>query len=198
MAPWTSSPDIIAALTLQYDATLSVLREFHASLPADVDASARRTRQQTENMEREDVRLALEETLASLAEMLCKLYSERVTWCRALADNEKDRSDVEDLWKQYLVNRGGWIKPLGTTGTFRMILIIASFGRSDKALDIAEIYRDYKSLVELCLESQDEDVLHREQTHERLEYYLMHFGEEFAFTLYNFYLQNRNLGISKI
>jgi hypothetical protein len=65
-------------------------------------------------MEREDVRLALEETLASLAEMLCKLYSERVTWCRALADNEKDRSDAEELWRQYLVKRGDWIKPLGT------------------------------------------------------------------------------------
>jgi hypothetical protein len=64
-------------------------------------------------MEREDVRLALEETLASLAEMLCKLYSERVTWCRALANNEKDRSDAEELWRQYLVKRGDWIKPLG-------------------------------------------------------------------------------------
>jgi hypothetical protein len=68
---------------------------------------------------------------------------------------------------------------------------VASFGRSDKALDIAEIYRDYKSLVELCLETRDDDITHREQTHERLEYYFMHFGEEFAFTLYNFYLQNR-------
>jgi Non-repetitive/WGA-negative nucleoporin C-terminal len=70
-------------------------------------------------------------------------------------------------------------------------LIVATFGRSDKALDIAEIYRDYKSLVALCLESKEEDVSHHQRVHERLEYYLMHFGEEFAFTLYNFYLQNR-------
>ena len=114
LAPWTSSPEIIATLTPQYDATLSVLREFHASIPAEVDTTSRRTRQQTDSMEREDVRLALEETLASLAEMLCKLYSERVIWCRALADNEKDRSDAEELWRQYLVKRGDWIKPLGT------------------------------------------------------------------------------------
>ena len=73
------------------------------------------------------------------------------------------------------------------------MLIVATFGRSDKALDIAEIYRDYKSLVELCLESRDDDSLRQQRIHERLEYYLMHYGEEFAFTLYNFYLQNRIL-----
>ena len=142
-------------------------------------------------MEREDVRLALEETLASLAEMLCKLYTERMTWGRTLADNEKDRSDAEELWRQYLVKRGDWIKPLGTQTLSGGADGVASLGRSDKALDIAEVYRDYKSLVELCLESRDDDIIHREQTHERLEYYFMHFGEEFAFTLYNFYLQNR-------
>ena len=74
---------------------------------------------------------------------------------------------------------------------FLTLLIVATFGRSDKALDIAEIYRDYKSLVELCLEPRDEDISRRERVHERLGYYLMHYGEEFAFTLYNYYLQNR-------
>jgi Non-repetitive/WGA-negative nucleoporin C-terminal len=71
--------------------------------------------------------------------------------------------------------------------------MIANFGRSDKALDIAEIYRDYKSLVELCLEPREDDANRQARVHERLEYYLMHYGEEFAFTLYNFYLQNRIL-----
>lgn len=71
------------------------------------------------------------------------------------------------------------------------MLIVATFGRSDKALDIAEIYRDYKSLVELCLEPRDEDISRQARVHERLEYYLSHFGEEFAFTLYSHYLQNR-------
>lgn len=71
------------------------------------------------------------------------------------------------------------------------MLTVATFGRSDKALDIAEIYRDYKSLVELCLEPREEDVNRHQRVHERLEYYLLHYGEDFAFTLYNFYLQNR-------
>jgi hypothetical protein len=71
------------------------------------------------------------------------------------------------------------------------LLNLATFGRSDKALDIAEIYRDYKSLVELCLEPRDDDAHLHQRVHERLEYYLMHYGEDFAFTLYNFYLQNR-------
>jgi hypothetical protein len=115
LAPWTSSPDIIAGLAPQYDATLSVLRDFHASVPAEVDQQTRRTRQQTETMEREDVRLALEETLASLAEMLCKVCVERVEWCRSLADDEGDKSGAEEIWKQYLVKRGDWVKPLGTS-----------------------------------------------------------------------------------
>jgi hypothetical protein len=179
LAPWTSTPDIISVLAPQYDATLSVLRDFQTSVPTDVDLSARRTRQQTGEMERDDIRQALEETLASLAEILCKLCVERVNWCRALAEDEQDKSSAEEIWKQYLTKRGDWIKPL------------ASFGRPDKALDIAETYRDYKSLVELCLEPHEDDINRHERVHERLEYYLMHYGEEFAFTLYNFYLQNR-------
>ena len=59
------------------------------------------------------MRSALEETLASLAEMLCKIYVERVTWCRALIDDDEERSRAEETWQQYLVKRGDWIKPLG-------------------------------------------------------------------------------------
>jgi len=125
------------------------------------------------------MRLALEETLSSLAETLCKICVERVTWSRALAQDEQDTSSAEEIWKQYLVKRGDWIKPLST------------FGRSDKALDIAEEYRDFKTLVELCLESRDDDINHVQRIHERLEYYFMHYGEEFAFTLYNYYIQNQ-------
>jgi Non-repetitive/WGA-negative nucleoporin C-terminal len=189
LSPWTSSPDVIGSLTPQYDITLSVLREFQSAAPSDPDSQARRTRQQTENMEREDTRLALEETLASLAEMLCKICVERVTWCKALAEDEEAKSGAEDIWAQYLAKRGDWIKPLGIP--FKSLLTPANFGRPDKALDIAEVYRDYKTLVELCLEPREDDLSRQQRVHERLEYYLMLFGEEFAFTLYNFYLQNR-------
>jgi len=79
-----------------------------------------------------------------------------------------------------------------------LLLTSATFGRSDKALDIAEIYRDYKSLAELCLEPRDDDGHRNQRVHERLEYYLMHYGEDFAFTLYNFYLQNRTPTIPSI
>jgi hypothetical protein len=110
-------PDIITALAPQYEATLSVLRDFHTGAPTDAETGTRRTRQQTENMEREDMRLALEETLASLAELLCKLCVERVNWSRALAEDAGDKSNAEEIWKQYLVKRGDWIKPLGTPAT---------------------------------------------------------------------------------
>jgi hypothetical protein len=113
LAPWTSSPDIITALTPQYDATLSVLRDFHVSVPTEADPQTQKTRQQTENMEREDMRLILEETLASLADMLCKVYVERVNWCRALIEDDQERARAEEIWNQYLVKRGDWIKPLG-------------------------------------------------------------------------------------
>lgn len=191
LAPWTSVPEIISALAPQYDATLSVLRDFQATVSVEHDTTARRTRQQTGDMEREDIRQALEETLASLAEMLCKLCVERVNWCRALAEDEQDKSGADDIWKQYLAKRGDWIKPLGISPVD--ISNLATFGRPDKALDIAEIYRDYKSLVELCLEPREDDINRHQRVHERLEYYLMHYGEDFAFTLYNFYLQNRTL-----
>ena len=122
LAPWTSSPDIITALAPQYDATISILRDFHASVPTEVEPQSRRTRQQTETMEKEDMRQALEETLASLAEMLCKICVERVTWCRALADDEQEKAGAEEIWKQYLVKRGDWVKPLGTIFYLRCLL----------------------------------------------------------------------------
>jgi Non-repetitive/WGA-negative nucleoporin C-terminal len=118
LSPWTSSADIIAALAPQYDATLSVLRDFHASAPTEVEPASRKTRQHTENMEKEDMRQALEETLASLAEMLCKICVERVTWCRLLAEDEQVKAGAEEIWKQYLVKRGDWIKPLGIVFIF--------------------------------------------------------------------------------
>jgi Non-repetitive/WGA-negative nucleoporin C-terminal len=118
LSPWTSSPDIIAVLVPQHDATLSVLRDFHASAPTEVESASRKTRQHTENMEKEDMRQALEETLASLAEMLCKICVERVTWCRLLAEDEQEKTSAEEIWKQYLVKRGDWIKPLGIAFTF--------------------------------------------------------------------------------
>lgn len=79
----------------------------------EAESQTRKTRQQTEHMEREDMRLALEETLASLAEVLCKICVERVNWCRALAEDEQDKSGAEEIWQQYLAKRGDWIKPLG-------------------------------------------------------------------------------------
>ncbi len=71
-----------------------------------------------EGMEKEDMRQALEETLASLAEMLCKICVERVTWCRLLAEDEQEKAGAEEIWKQYVVKRGDWIKPLGIAFTF--------------------------------------------------------------------------------
>ena len=112
MAPWTSVPDIISTMALQYDVTLSKLREFQSMVPRDNDAR-HRGQMPTEQMEREDTRLALEENLVALAEMLCKICVERVTWCRALAEDEGTRLNAEDIWKQYIASRGGWIKPLG-------------------------------------------------------------------------------------
>lgn len=123
MAPWTSSPDIITALAPQYDATLSVLRDFHTGPTVDAEPGTRRTRQQTENMEREDMRQALEETLASLAELLCKLCVERVNWSRALAEDADDKSGAEEIWKQYLVKRGDWIKPLGNPNSLTKVVV---------------------------------------------------------------------------
>ena len=189
LASWTSTPEIISALVPQYDTTLSVLRDFQTIVSTDSDVSGRKTRKQTEAMEREDIRQGLEETLASLAEILCKLSVERVTWSRTLAEDEQDKLIAEEIWKEYLAKRGDWVKPLGSS-VVSIKLTLVTFGRSDKALDIAEIYRDYKSLVELCLQPQGE-VINTQSIHERLEYYLEHYGEEFAFTLYGFYLQNR-------
>jgi nuclear pore complex protein Nup133 len=189
LALWTSTPEIISVLVPQYDVTLSVLGDFQATVAADADLLTWKSRQQTEAMEREDMRQGLEQTLASLAEILCKLCVERVTWSRTLANDEQEKVKAEEIWNQYLAKRGDWIKPLGIR--CRITLTAVTFGRSDKALDIAETYRDYKTLVELCLQPQG-DKFPAPTVHERLEYYLNQYGEDFAFTLYNFYIQHRN------
>ena len=59
----------------------------------------------------------------------------------------------------------------------------AQLARTNVAYDLAERYRDFKSLVLLCEDAQTGSPI-------RVQFYIEKYGEEFAFSLYQFYLEN--------
>ena len=59
----------------------------------------------------------------------------------------------------------------------------AQLARTNVAYDLAERYRDFKSLVLLCEDPQTGSPI-------RVQFYIEKYGEEFAFSLYQFYLEN--------
>lgn len=73
-----------------------------------------------------------------------------------------------------------------------MLTIIVEIDRVSHAYDLAEHHRDYETLVWLCHApgiSQDQKSKHGSGTGTaRLQGYIERFGQEFAFVLYQWYI----------
>ncbi|EWC45770.1 hypothetical protein DRE_05107 [Drechslerella stenobrocha 248] len=134
-----------------------------------------------------------------MVEVSCRNFVERATWCETRKEEAlvKEGKDIRHL---YLKERNRWIRAL------------ADANRSDNAIDIAERYRDYQTLVELAFEeivrinayldkratelSEPERKAcqaQRDATVARLERYFERFGQDFAFVLYEYQVEMGNL-----
>lgn len=192
--PWTSGTDILQALSVQYEVSGALLKSLWGPrLASDVA--------------RKDVTEKIAEQLAGLAEVCCRGFEERSTWCEQQIDaSEGVLQEGITVRERYYASRGAWIKPL------------VELGRLDKAYELAERWQDYRTLVELTFEEllradiiitesdgpgtiskaerdkeRSEAMESKDSTYERLERYFESFGEMFAVEMYEYLVEGQHL-----
>lgn len=167
--PWTSTWEILTALGNQYDVSRLLASQIW-ELPED------------QAMEVESETRILLDQLVALAECLCRSYEERIRYCE---NSRTLRDQYDKLISLYNEQRGSWIKPL------------LFFGYNQKAYEIAERYRDFRTLAEMCREEKtqlqrlgDETAAEQEILAERLNKYFEVYGYEFAAVIYQYYIDS--------
>ncbi|KAK6338292.1 hypothetical protein TWF730_002356 [Orbilia blumenaviensis] len=178
--PWTSGPEILTALNRDIEVNTKVVgmrKEGHV----------------------EEYSGAVLDQMVEMVEVACRSFVERAVWCEEKKEGKyvAEGQQIKDL---YLKGRNQWIRAL------------AGHERVEQAVDIAERYRDYGTLVELAFEElgkinswidkrggdvgdseRKEFVGQRDGIVARLEGYFEKFGEEFAYVLYGYQVENGNL-----
>ncbi|KAK9466282.1 Non-repetitive/WGA-negative nucleoporin C-terminal-domain-containing protein [Lipomyces arxii] len=168
--PWTATMGIIDSLEKQYQLTKGLCSElWELSDKGETEVDY-------------DLR-ALCDQLDELAESICRAYDERIGYC---ASNENLHVDAESVKVMYAEQRGYWLKPL------------LAFGHGEKAFQLGEKYRDFRTLAEMCREEKaqydryDDDSSRQSQEvlAQRVKNYFDTYGYEFASVLYQFYIDN--------
>ncbi len=117
---------------------------------------------------------ALRDQLVGYAGLLCLLYEERMS---CLVNREMHAA----MQTKYQLLRSDWLKRL------------VEIGRVDRAFEIAERYKDFQSLVEICHNqgetASDEETLNKVVS--RLEWYMHTFKYPFAQVLWEYYISRR-------
>ncbi|EPX75261.1 nucleoporin Nup132 [Schizosaccharomyces octosporus yFS286] len=162
--PWTSTPDVLTALTRQFELTKSALFQFQQG---ERDCGTELPSKDKDVIK--NALLNMQVQLVVLTEVCFNAYAERLSWLR---ENEGDGILEKELEEAFAVNRKFWIQTL------------FDIGQGKNALRVAEKYRDYRSVVELCYQ-----FFTKKELDKQIEGYLLKFGQEFAFILYDFYVE---------
>ncbi|KAG5520031.1 hypothetical protein PMAC_001107 [Pneumocystis sp. 'macacae'] len=176
LLPWTSHPDILLTLSNQYNLTNAVMLEFKRDNLQIEDKILNNLNSM------DSIKINLKETLVTqlidLAELICCSFEERILWTKFIEvgslDNEK-----KYIEEKYLSSRGNWIK------------FLVEIDKLDKSFEIAEKYRDFRTLIELCYETDDKNTDHNwnDQIVRRINWYLYTFKEKFADVLYRYFIE---------
>ncbi|WRT63927.1 uncharacterized protein IL334_000854 [Kwoniella shivajii] len=166
---WTAQDSLIEALDFLYTTTEALIKERTRDLgsvidepPSDVVEAALKREQQQQSR--------LKGQMAILAAALCTNMEDK---CRATSRREiEEGADPQEG----ITLREKWaeMKP-------RVIRPLVGIDRLSEAYELAENHTDYLTLVILCHEQSGPDTA-------RLQRYIERFGEEFAFVLYQWYI----------
>ncbi|KAK6510033.1 hypothetical protein TWF481_004746 [Arthrobotrys musiformis] len=137
--------------------------------------------------------------MVEMVEVACRNFVERAGWCEVQGGGKYAAEGVQ-IRDLYLKGRNQWIRA------------IAFHDRADQAVDIAERYGDYVTLVELAFEElgkingwlekrgqevgegeRQEYISQRDGIVSRLEGYFGKFGREFAEVLYGYQVEMGDL-----
>ena len=178
--PWRSSEKNLHSMMKIYNLTKAILEEIVVyDIPSESARKVRHTRSQTENVERESLKASLIGQFPRIVSILCQSFEDRHTWLRISGRNS---STIMNL---YFSSRGNWIKS------------VVSQNRIDKAFEIAESIRDFRTMVELChMEDEHGDETAKLATGksvDRINYFIHKYKQEFAFVVYAYYIEKGQL-----
>ncbi|PWN90524.1 hypothetical protein FA10DRAFT_266983 [Acaromyces ingoldii] len=171
---WTCQPIDVELASSLYEWTEKLIKERTRRLGNDIDAALRefvvdvddpvsvQQRQQRE----------LKGQLCELASVGLSIYQERLGYLTAAsaagnASFDRERSAFETAFHQ---------------ARSSMILPLVSIGRQERAFNLAEKHRDFRTLTELCN-------LPEAFSQTRINHYLHKYRHAFAFELYRWYLE---------
>lgn len=171
--PWTAQSTSVQLLETLYSLTVNLIPDRTRELGSSIDTASTEFSSASEEAKREHrVQTELKAHLCSLAEVALACYEERLRWLEAAvmmgdAAFERELAVFEATWRSA---RPLFIRPL------------VGVGRSDRAFGLAEQYKDFRTLVDLCNEPQL-------RSDARLDTYLDRYKEAFAFELYSWYIE---------
>jgi len=149
--PWTASEAILNIFQTNFENTETYLN--NNKVYPDI-----------ENLNDNNVLLSierrkiLEDQLVKLASMTLKIFNERIAFIK----KTEMVAVLKSLQDEYLEKRSSFIKPLG------------NINRIDTAIELAEEYHDFDTLVELSINDE-----------EKQRYYIDQYGNEYADILYD-------------
>ena len=166
---WTATSGTVQLLESLFSLTVNVVGDRTRELGSSIDTEFAGSSEEVKKEHR--IQSELKAQMCWLAEVALACYLERLQYLEAAAaaGSEGDTAEREHavFATTYRSARPLLIRPL------------VAIGRSDKAFALAEQYRDYRTLVELC---------HADQA--RLDTYLDRYRQEFAFPLYDWYMEH--------
>ncbi|GAA6061596.1 hypothetical protein JCM10212_000904 [Sporobolomyces blumeae] len=168
--PWSSRVPILKALEQHFEATHSLLSERVRDFGANEGRNgARGDAAGSNGLAREQDEFKSQ--MASLAEYTFSALEERLLFLRTSHDDGSASPEARTLNERYLTLRPKFLKTL------------VSIGKVSSAYELAERHRDFRSLVELST-----DLKHGSDF--KVRSFLDKYQKEFAFPLYEYYLEN--------
>ncbi|WAQ86497.1 hypothetical protein PtA15_7A223 [Puccinia triticina] len=181
--PWTSTPNLLDILQSHYEATLEILqqraREFGPAMDDDQgrfgadSATLLMDEDEDANGGSSDqskwLHHTLKDQLTELVEKSLAMMKERSAFTESTLGT--NHPEAKSLQERYLR-----LRP-------QLIFGLVKVKRQARAITLAEEQRDFRTLVELC------HSLASSETEQRERNYILKYKEEFAFQLYQWYVE---------
>lgn len=170
---WTCRAACLQLLESLFVATEKLLRDRTRQLGDIIDAETPFGQGDGASARDEQgTQLELKTHLCELARYTLAAYEERISYLSSDATLEREKTSCSGRYR---------------SACPKLILPLVAVGRADKAFNLAERHRDFRTLTELCLNPKTGSAAAQTQ------HCLRKFGRDFAFELYQYYVEHDRL-----
>ncbi|KDE03357.1 hypothetical protein MVLG_06163 [Microbotryum lychnidis-dioicae p1A1 Lamole] len=164
---WSSRASIVEALQWQFEQTDALLRERVREMGSSLEEENIGA---TGPSEQQNLQAELKKQMVGLAEATFSAFEERLLFLQTGEGEDPNSVKAREWSERYLAQRAKFVK------------MLVNIGKVTHAYELAERHRDFRSLVELCTDP-------RRGSPARTDFFLRKYAQEFAFPLYQFYIE---------